>query len=508
MIVHMNAARAAWITLALGMGWIAAYVVSLHPSMALIFILWVGVLGTCALSERSLLLLFFAFLPFVNLLKRLVYLDATAGSTEMYMVLASQDLLLGVVVLKAIGTAVRQKVWLRFSSVDGAVCALGLYSMLSIVLFSRGAPWTAQLAALENLVCPMIMYFLAAYYLNRSRDLLSLSKVIIIVVLIVSLYGIQQFFIGLNSFEQAWFADTDTASKFVQQMQRDLKVYGIFRTFSTMDSHGCYGILLGIGLMLAWARRYRLGVPVWVAVSLIIAFGLILSLTRYTWIMPVMAAAFVFLFQFHKIRSFFTERNPRQISCIVMAVLIGSFFALTLILSSLYRAELVSLSNPYIRRAFETNTLYARLKWRDILSAQDISILGNGLANIKRFAEKFGFESGDISYHNIFIDMLDSQGVIGLTLFLLLLYLLFKRAVTAVQVTQTDALARRLLVALFALVVAMLWAGHFNDAVFYHGRVIPYFFWGFCGILAHFDSKNEIAEEEKLICSIQTRLTA
>jgi hypothetical protein len=483
MIFLVNAIKSSWMLLALGVGWIAAYAVSPHPFMAIILVLWIGVLTAFVLSERSLLLLFFILLPFINLLKRLIFLDQTVGSTETYMVLAAQDLLLGGIVLKALIRAVQEKSWLRLSGVDGAVCAFGLYSVLSAVLFSTGAPWTARLATVESLVWPMIMYFLAARYLNRPRDLITLSNVIIIFTAFVAFYGIYHFTWGLNSFEQAWYEDIETASSNVLHMERDLESYGIFRIFSTLDSHGTYGIFLGIGLIIAWARRFRLGTLAWLGASLLMAFGIIISFTRYTWVMPIMAAICIVAFQSKKLMSRINIRNLRQTTAVLLAGLIGSFLILTLILGSLYRTELVSPSNPYIQRAFETNTLYARIQWRDLLSAQDISMLGNGLATTGRFAGEF--ESRDINYHNIFIDMIDSLGLFGLTLFLWVLYLLFKRAFVTIR-SQDDVLAQRLLVALFALVLAMLWVGHFNGAVFYHGRVIPYLFWGFCGILAHY----------------------
>ena len=477
--------------LALGVGWIAAYAVSPHPFMAIILVLWIGVLTAFVLSERSLLLLFFILLPFINLLKRLIFLDQTVGSTETYMVLAAQDLLLGGVVLKALMRAVQEKSWLRLSGVDGAVCAFGLYSMFSAVLFSTGAPWTARFATFESQVWPIVMYFMAARYLNRRRDLITLSNVIIIFTSFVAFYGIYHFIWGLNSFEQAWYGDIETASSNVLHMERDLELYGIFRIFSTLDSHGAYGIFLGIGLIIAWARLFRLGTLAWLGASLLMVFGIIISFTRYTWVMLIVAGICILALQSKKLMSRINIRNIRQTTGVLLAGLIGSFFILTLILSSLYRTELVSPSNPYVHRAFETNTLYARIQWRDLLSARDTSMLGNGLATTGRFAGKFEFESKDINYHNIFIDMMDSLGLFGLTLFLWLLYLLFKRAFVIIRYLD-DVLAQRLLVALFALVLAMLWVGHFNGAVFYHGRVIPYFFWGFCGILVHYCTEEEV----------------
>jgi hypothetical protein len=494
MALLINAAKNSWMLLALGVGWTAAYAVGPHPFMAVVLVLWVGALAALVLSERHLLLLFFMLLPFINLLKRLIFLDQSVGTIETYMVLAAQDLLLGGIVLKAFIRAVQEKSRPVLSGVDGAVCAFGLYSMLSVLLLSPGASWTARLAALESLVWPITMYFLAVRYLNRKSDLLTLSNLTIIFACFVALYGICQFIWGLNPFEQAWYEDMKTASSNVLHMERDLRDYGIFRTFSTLDSHGTYGIFLGIGLILAWARRFRIGTLTWIGASLLMGAGILVSFTRYTWVMPIVAALCFLALQSKKLMSLISIRSMNRIVVALLGGLVGSFLILTLILSGLYKTELVSPSNPYVHRAFETNTLYARIQWRDFFSPQDASLFGNGLAATGRLAGKFEFESGDINYHNIFIDMMDSLGLFGLILFLLLLYLLLKRALITIRYLD-DPLARRLLAALFALVLAMLWVGHFNGAVFYHGRAVPYFFWGFCGILAHYPREEKFQKD-------------
>ena len=465
-------------------GWVLPGWLSLRPAMILVLILWIGALITVVLPARSQLLLFWTILPFVSFLKRIVFLDDSAGTTQMYLVLAAQDIVLSLILFKLFVTTLKSGMRIRLSSVDISVILFGAYSLFAALLLSSNAPLSARLAAIESRVLPMVMFFLTANYLNRARDVNTVSRLLVGSSVIVALYGIHQFFNGFLPFEEAWFTRASTSTN-AARLQYEIYQSGVFRTFATMDSHGTYGLFLGIGIILAQSQRFRTGVFVWGTSSLILALGLVLSFTRYTWIMPPIAVAFVVLFQYGKIKPLFNLRRLRKGSLLFLAVT-GSFFLIYLIASNLYGRQLVTASNPYLLRAFGTSTLYARLQWTSLLSTRNISLLGNGLATTVFFARKFGFATNDIDYHNIVVDMLDSMGIIGLGLFSIMLYLLSTRAITNIEI-QRHRQQRRLLATLFGLILAMLIVSHFNGAVFYYGRAIPYYFWGICGMVVHYN---------------------
>lgn len=466
---------------------------SARPGLFFIVTLWAGALSSTLLPIRSQLWLFWVMLPFMGLLKRLVFLDGTAGIIEMYLVLATQDIVLGIILFKFI-LYISLSSRVDIDALDVAVGVFGLYSMLSALFLSSNVPFIARLATVESRIWPMVMYFLAANYLNRSRDLERLTRLTIAAAVVVALYGVFQFFGGFLPFEEAWYARATTSSN-VAHIQHDIQEASVFRTFATMDSHGTYGIFLGLGLILAWARRGRLGAFLWLSVSFIITLGLILSFTRYTWIMPPIAGGFILLFRYRRIKPLLNLQGLRRGSRLLLIV-VGSFLIFYLLLSNLYGTQLISGTHPYLRRSFGTSTLYARLQWRNYLSTQRISILGEGLASVGYMARKFGFESSDVQFHNIFVDMVESMGVIGLGLFLWLLYLLFRRARLSVQI-QSDAQTHRSLAAVFGLILAMLTVGHFNGAVFYFGRALPHYFWGFCGVLTHYNKQGVFLPERR-----------
>jgi hypothetical protein len=231
--------------------------------------------------------------------------------------------------------------------------------------------------------------------------------------------------------------------------------------------------------------------------SLLISSGLILSFTRFTWLNPILAFGFIFLFKYDRIRPLFYFPNLRKASLILLAIT-TSFGVFYLAMSSLYGISLVSASsNSYLRRALGTGTFEARLKVSNLLVGDTrASLLGKGLASTGYFARKFDFSVTDINYHNIYVDTVDKMGFVGLGIFVIFLYLLIRSAVIQIN-SQTNPQTRELLIFLFGVFLALMTVSHFNGAVFYFGRAIPVFFWSICGILVHFKSPEEVGPPEE-----------
>lgn len=442
------------------------------------------IVSTFILSIRLQLILFWAYLPFVDLLKRMVFLDPNASSTNMYAILFTQDLFLLAILSKVIINIINQTVRVKIQAVDIAVLMFALISAASAIATSS-VPITARIAAIGMRVWPMITYFLAASYLSDPDSLKRIWRLTLILGIMVALYGIRQFFFGVLPFEAFWFENASTSTDALNlQFSATL---GVFRTYGTLDSHDSYGIFLGICLIFAWVWKRNLGLVKWLLIFLVLAFGLVLSFTRLTWLMPVLAAGFIFFFTYSRVRPFFSLRNLRKPSLLLLFIT-SSFGIIYIALSFLHGVRFFSAtSNSYLERAFDTGTLEARLRGNRFLSENtDFSIFGNGLASSAYFARKFEYVSTVENYHNVFLDMISEMGVLGLFFFLVLLYFLFKAGITSI-VYQRDPNNRMLLVGLFGLILAMMMVSHFNNAVFYFGRAIPVYFWSMTGILAHFE---------------------
>jgi hypothetical protein len=449
------------------------------------------------LSIRGQLLLFWAYLPFVDTLKRLVFLDASADPSNMYYLILTQDLLLLGILFKMILAVTSRPVRLRVRAVDIAVGLFVAYSVLSVFL-SQGVPLSAQVAALGMRVWPLIAYYLAAAYLSDTKSGRRLAKLSIVVGVIVAIYGIRQFFFGVLPFEELWLNLAEGSSN-VATLRSNANL-GVFRTFGTMDSHSSYGLFLGTCLVLVWPLRSRLGLIPSLLLSMVLASGLILSFTRFTWLMPILAFGFIISFKYDRVRPFFQIHNLRKASLFLLLIT-SSFAIFYLAMSSLYGVRLVSAaSNSYLRRALGTGTFEARLKVSNLIGNDtSTSLIGKGLASTGYFARKFEFSSSDINYHNIYVDMIDQMGIIGLGIFLILLYLVIRTALIRIN-AQANLKNREFLVSLFALFLAMMTVGHFNGAVFHFGRAIPFYFWAICGILTHF----QISEDNDITSTDQS----
>jgi hypothetical protein len=450
----------------------------------LITILWIGATSTVVFSIRHQLMILWIMLPFLDLFKRLAYYDSAANDTYVYLILLTSDLILIVIIIKDLLVQLRKPVSIKFSFIDISILLFFLIS-LSSALFLSNAPLIARLATAGNWVWPMVSFYLFGKYFNEKDRVLSLIKITIVLGVIVALYGIRQFFGGFLPFEEAWFLRS-TTSENVASLQAYFVKRGVLRTFATMDSHSSYGIFLGISLLFAWIIRPIHRFSYSILIYVILSFGLVLSFTRFTYLLPLIAFGFVFLFYYRSIKPIINIHKYRRVMIILIAV-VFSFFIFYVVMDLLYNYDIIpSFSNPYLNRIFGTGTLSARLRLNELsIPGNYLSLLGSGLASSSYFAAKFSFSSTDINFHNIFLDMLGSLGIIGLASFLFFLFFFIRHVLKLIKFDD-DRISKRILIGLFSLILGMLMVGHFNGAVFYFGRALPIYFWGICGILAHY----------------------
>lgn len=453
---------------------------------ALIVSLWFFALITILLPIQYQIFILVAYLPFVDFLKRLVFLAPEASDVQMYLILATQDIMLVMIFLKLLLGAFLKPIKFRWYKGDLILILFFVYNIFSAIS-TPNAPISISALVIGMWVWPMVAYFIFGHLWSDEKSVGKLAKLIPLLGFIVAIYGIQQFFNGLLPHEVAWYLGADSSAN-VSHMQYEA-TRGSFRTFGTLDSHSSYGIFLGISLVLLWAIRASIGNLSWLFGSLIIGFGLILSFTRFTWLMPILSAAYIFIFTYRRVRPLFEIKKIRRAS-ILLLIIVGSFFIFYLLMSFLYTTGLGSSSNPILHRILTTGTLSDRLRASDILlSSTQLDIFGSGLGSASYFASKFGYQTSDVDYHNIFIDMMDTLGIIGLGIFFIFLYFSIKQTLWNIY-HESNPYTRKLLVSVFGLILGMITVGHFNGAVFYFGRAIPIYFWGMLGILTHYHNDS------------------
>ena len=448
-------------------------------------VLWLGAISTAFFSIRTQLIIIWVVVPFLDLFKRIIYIDQSASTIHAYLILASVDIVLITILVKEILNYLQHPKKIQLNAVDLAVLGFSFLSLISALLVSN-APIIARLATSGMWIWPMISYYFYGKFFKSKEGVGLLVKLLFVVGLVVAIYGMIQFYFGLLPFEVSWFQSAENSEN-VSSLQAYFVRRGVFRTFSTMDSHSSYGIFLGSALIMAWIIRPELRRNRWLMLTLIITVGLFLSFTRFTYIMPILAAFYIFTLTHYRITPLIDIHKFRRAS-LILIVVVCSFFVFYIVMDFLYGNSIIpAFNNPYLRRVFGTGTLEARLRLDSFVSVFSIqNPFGNGLANSSFFASKFSFDSTDINYHNIFLDMLGSMGIIGLIIFLIFMYQLFKKALMKIRI-ESDIEGKRILIGLFCLILAMLTVGHFNGAIFYFGRAIPIYFWAICGILSHYE---------------------
>lgn len=461
-----------------------------QDQFAILFIalLWSCAIATSLLSIRMQLLILWAILPFIDLLKRVVYSDSNASTLHVYLILITVDLIIFSALVKDFLGLLQKPFRINLTKVDYSVLLFGTFSLFSAMLVSN-APLIARLATTGMWVWPMVAYYLFAKYFNSKEHIRTLIKLTVILGIVVAIYGVKQFYFGFFPFELEWFLRAESSSN-VSHLQAYYVKRGVFRTFGPMDSHSSYGIFLGIALISTWILRPFLRRNLWIIISILLTFGLFLSFTRFTYLMPAFSALFIIIFVYNRIRPVIDFRKLRRASWLLIGV-VCSFFIFYIVMNLLYGNTFIpSFSNPYLQRVLGTGTLEARLSLDNFISTISWqNPLGSGLANSSFFARKFEFSSADVNYHNIFLDMIGSMGLISVTIFLSFMYFLFRHSLAIINF-ESNTQARRVLYGLFSLILAMLIVGHFNGAVFYFGRAIPVYFWAICGILAHYKLEN------------------
>lgn len=444
-------------------------------------LLLIGIVTSVLLNVRVQVLLFLGLLPLTGLLKRLVFLDPRASIEAMYLVLGMPDLLLAIILTKVSYLIIKRILKPRWGKADLMVAGFFGISSLSVLL-SRGVPAVAKLATWEMCVLPMFFYLVGATLLSEIGLAWKFRQLVTRLGIVVAIYGIQQFLLGFWPFEQRWLKSVSGSSA-IFHIQYAMEKYGFFRVFSTMDSHTDYGIFVGMALVLFLGIRRRTTPLMTAMVSVILGFSLLLSFSRTMWLMPVTFGICCFALSGRMIKPLLDLRRLRQPILWILALVL-SYFIVVVILANLYGKQLVQTSNPWLLRVLETGTLAARLRGMSLLSQGRVTLFGQGLATTGFIAQKFELQTQYVGTHNIFLEILELLGVVGVFCFILLLLFLLKRSFLLID-DSDNPWYKRYRIVLTALVVALVLVGHFSGPVFYWGKTLPYYFWGLCGMIGH-----------------------
>ncbi len=293
----------------------------------------------------------------------------------------------------------------------------------------------------------MIFYFVIINTIKTKNQLFNLLKIFAVSAVLVCLYGIAQYIFGWNV-KQAWMDE---------EMFEDIKM----RIYSTLENPNVLGeyilLTLPVCISLMWTAKKALPRIVYGGMSLILALALVLTFSRGCWL-GIMAAATVFI-------TFAT----------------GKLWGLALIALPIVPFILPeSIINRFtsIGDMSDSSTSYRVYIWMGtLLMLKDFWISGIGLGT-EAFTQDYPFYSynGIVAPHphNLFLQIITESGVIGLAVFLLLLFLFFKNLVVGYQYFGKGNKFSVAMVGIASAVVGFLLQGMFDNC-FYNYRVFMIF---------------------------------
>jgi hypothetical protein len=393
-------------------------------------------------------------LPFLALARRLL-LDFTGWeSTDPLLLVAPA--VLGMILVRLFFLELRELARDGASKLVLVVIGLTLLQVAN----PRGGGLVAGLGALLFTAVPLSWYFVGRE-LARPRLLRTLFSGLVVTACLVAVYGLNQTWRGLPTWDEEWVRQTGYAA---------LHIGDAIRPFGTLSSAAEYAHLLGIATVvsIAFAVRGRLhlvaGLPL-LAVALFYASARAVVATTLIAVIVVLVA-----------RTGSMRRAVMGLAVCMTGLVLAFTFA-----RGILQAEADSSSDPLVRHQLsgladpfdeETSSLPTHLTmFREGLRSGLLDPFGRGITSTTLAGAEFGSEgsaSTEVDVSNAFISLGTFGGLAYLALVIVLL-----RAALSLAVDRRDAVT---LAALGTLVVTL---GQWLSGGFYAVSPLVWFIAGF-----------------------------
>lgn len=316
----------------------------------------------------------------------------------------------------------------------------------------------------------MAFYFVIINTIRTKKQMFNLLKVFALSGLLVCLYGIAQYLFGWN-IAQAWMDE---------EMFEDIKM----RIYSTLENPNVLGeyilLVLPVCIALMWTSKKIFPRIVFALFAGVLGIALILTFSRGCWL-GIMAAAAVFVtFAAGKLWGLALLALP-IIPMIIPDSIINRFTS--------------------IGDMSDSSTSYRVYIWMGtILMLKDFWLSGVG-PGTEAFTQVYPFYSYSAIVaphpHNLFLQVMTETGVLGISAFLLLLFLFFKRLIVGCQHFGKGHPLTVVIVGIGAAVIGFLLQGMFDNC-FYNYRVFM-IFWAVIamGVACCQVAKSEALEKEE-----------
>ena len=214
-------------------------------------------------------------LPFVELVKRFLFIDQSVSQPQYLAVKAIPDAVVLVALLSyAHRDLIRRRLPLAPTAIDKMVLCFLIWNLAEVA--NPSSKPLIGLAGFDYTGVPIAMYFLARSVIRGREDVEKLARVVVVTAVIAALYGLKQEVLGLAPFETVWLNSGLTSLDLGY-----IESAGLLRAFSTFASHKEFGFYLAIaiGYAIVLMARHRL----WTLALPILVGGLTVTWARDAW---------------------------------------------------------------------------------------------------------------------------------------------------------------------------------------------------------------------------------
>ncbi len=293
----------------------------------------------------------------------------------------------------------------------------------------------------------MILYFVIINTVRTKKQLFNILTVFVLSGFVVCLYGILQYIFGWNV-SQAWIDE---------EMFEDIKM----RIYSTLENPNVLGefilLTLPISISLMWTRKQWLSKIFYAFTSATMAVALVLTFSRGCWIGIMFSAAIFITFVAGKFWGLALAALP-FIPIVLPESIINRFMS--------------------IGDMKDSSTSYRVYIWMGtLLMLKDFWLTGIGPGS-EAFTQVYPFYSYSSIVaphaHNLFLQIMVESGIVGILLFLLLIFIFIKKLICGYQYGGKGKSTSVIIVGIASAVLGFLVQGMFDNC-FYNYRVFMIF---------------------------------
>lgn len=319
----------------------------------------------------------------------------------------------------------------------------------------------------------MLFYFVVINTIKTRKQLFDALTIFAVSGVLVCLYGIAQYVFGWDA-SAAWIDD---------EMFSDIKM----RVYSTLENPNVLGeyilLVLPICAALIWQKRGAVSKLVYIAAAGILFVTLILTFSRGCWIGFMVTAGLFVTFVCGKIWGLALIALP-FVPMVLPESIINRFLSV---------GDMKDSSTSYRVYIWMGSLAMIRDFWA--------SGIGPGTQAFKAVYPFYSY-SGIVAphSHNMFLQILVESGIVGIGIFLAILFMFGKKMIDGYQATEKKgSKLGAIIVAICAGVIGFAVQGMFDNC-FYNYRVFLIFWFTLAlGISAVYIAKNEKKEREKAV---------